>query len=519
MGVSTSFGAHLVLARWYTTVALGMARQFGVLLDAGADAYALTEAASAAMLGGAATAGTETIAVPAAVRQATAVLEPAAPPAAPGQAPAAPRDIARLIDDGRTGTGPRTWRDVAESLRGEARRLEEAAEHLRGAVTALRQGWESAAADMAAQRMTALGAWFEEHAAYVGALASAATAHVEHFRTATTEIPPFAAVVDAERELRAANDANARSGGKLQPAVVRAQVKLSKLYTQSTTGFGNYTFAAAGASTPHPPAPPPGLAPAPADPVPRPGPGDGPVMSPMTDPAHTAPVEPTDAGGGVGEELHTPGPAWPPADVAPGALDPSQDPVLTDTAASVMPQVIPAVIGGVVGGAGGALGGLAGAGSRAMQALSPASMMSGLGEPSGGAPPQQGGGEPAAQPSAPSGGSDEATGSAGGSEPGDTEPAGGQGPLSAPTGLASAPTVAAPMSAPMPGAALSESATAAGAPTGAMMPPMMGGPRGGGSGVENSQLYKQRELQVTVPPNSEPVKGRREGRRSKDGAK
>ena len=38
---------------------------------------------------------------------------------------------------------------------------------------------------------------------------------------------------------------NARSGGAHRVAVVNAQVKVSKLYQASTTGFTSYTFAEA----------------------------------------------------------------------------------------------------------------------------------------------------------------------------------------------------------------------------------------------------------------------------------
>jgi hypothetical protein len=48
---------------------------------------------------------------------------------------------------------------------------------------------------------------------------------------------------------------------------------------------------------------------------------------------------------------------------------------------------------------------------------------------------------------------------------------------------------------------------------GPMIPPMMGGPHSGGSGDEQrKQLYSERKLKVVAPPNSEPVKNRREGR-------
>jgi hypothetical protein len=45
------------------------------------------------------------------------------------------------------------------------------------------------------------------------------------------------------------------------------------------------------------------------------------------------------------------------------------------------------------------------------------------------------------------------------------------------------------------------------------MAPLMGAPRSGNSGDEHrKQLYQERKLKVVAPPNSEPVKGRREGR-------
>ena len=73
-----------------------IARQVGVLLDASATSYDTQEAASAARLGG------QGLAAPA------------------GEVPAAPRDIARLIELGRGGPGPRAWEAVETNLRSDA---------------------------------------------------------------------------------------------------------------------------------------------------------------------------------------------------------------------------------------------------------------------------------------------------------------------------------------------------------------------------------------------------------------
>jgi hypothetical protein len=52
---------------------------------------------------------------------------------------------------------------------------------------------------------------------------------------------------------------------------------------------------------------------------------------------------------------------------------------------------------------------------------------------------------------------------------------------------------------------------------GAMMPPIMpmGGRPSGGGGEDDRRLYPERRVRIETPPNSEPVKGRREARRTR----
>jgi hypothetical protein len=51
------------------------------------------------------------------------------------------------------------------------------------------------------------------------------------------------------------------------------------------------------------------------------------------------------------------------------------------------------------------------------------------------------------------------------------------------------------------------------------MMPLMGAPlagRGeGGGGEDDRRLYQERRLRIETPPNTEPVKGRREARRAR----
>lgn len=528
-GVSDRFSAMVALARSYTRIANGMAARFGVLLDAGAAAYEEQEAASAAALGaaGGLIGGQPLSAPPASAGAGQAggaasgigallggqPLTTAPPVAAAGGVPGSARDIARLIDPGRSGPGPKTWTATEASLRAEARRLDGAAEQLRAAVNTVDAAWVGPSAEAARVRLAALETWYEGHADYVRGLADVAARHVQDFRQATTQIPTWQAVTDGERELRAANDANVRSGGKLQPAVVRAQVALGRLYTDSAKGFANYTFAAA--SPLPPPMPPPQIdpapgpvpAPAPTQPVPTDHPVKAPKLNAVGPPDALGP--PATAGLDVGGD----------EGLGPAGLGLGLDAVEPVEAAGPS-EVVPVILGAVTGGVGGALGGLAGAGERMLQGVTTplaAPMMSGLSglHPGGGGLPDAGGSEPAA-PDA--GGSGPTTPDAGGGgEPGGTEPAGLDGPLSSlATPLASVPAAAAPVAAAAAMSPEAVSPSMAPAMGMGMMPPMMG-PHGGRSGPENKQLYKERQLKVVAPPNSEPVKGRREPRRAPAG--
>lgn len=512
---STQLSAQMVMARMFTTMADGMARQFGMLLDAGATAYDDQETASAVLLGehGPALAGraASTVMPEAAVlpngQGLTAPQDAGAPV---GEVPAAPRDIARLIEAGRTGSGVQTWQAAQTSLQADADRLEKAADLLAAAIGKTQEGWVSQSADAATSRMRALQSWYRGHADYVRELANEVGTHVDNFRKATTEIPQLQAVADSERELRVASEANERSRGKFSAAVSHAQVKLGQLYQASTTGFTNYTVAT-GMTDPRWPVPPPGALADSPDAVLATGPGDAFVGERRPEVTHArAPLAPLDGGSGVEEVLNSGGSTWPPGAVDPVASNPLAG-ALPDPAIDMGAQVIPAIIGGVVGGVGGALGGLVGAGGNALKSMQPASMLNGLEPPhsAGGHSPQSQ--QPSPGPESPSGVGDMKPSHEGGSSVGDTEPAGAPGPLVAPAGVT--PTQAAPVSAPVAASTLPGEAPGASPAMGAMVPPLMGGPRGGQSGNENhKQLYQDRKLKVVAPPNSEPVKGRREGR-------
>ncbi|MCV7034900.1 PPE domain-containing protein [Mycobacterium heckeshornense] len=511
-GVSARLSEQMRLASSYTAAANRVAALYGVVLDANAQSYAAQEAASAATLG----AGGPTAAAPTPPTATLPAGMPAASSAAPdlpaGEVPATPRDISRLID---SGPGTAHMRAAEAQLRSDATQLDAAAAKIESAINTANSGWASASADAATDRMRELHTWYRGHAEYVRGLADEVAGHVENFRNATTQVPRLKTVDDAERELAVAQENNRRSHGMFKPAVAAAQVKVGQVYQEAVSGFGKYT-ALASASSPRVPVPPP-MPPGAAQTMsPKSSAGDSTPVEHMDRSATGDPVDPVDAGAGVDETMTSGGPVWPAGDVDPAGDAPLVDP-LVSPAAEAVPQVVPAVIGGVVGGVGGVLGGLAGAGQRALsgvgQAAAPA--LSGLGQPSGGGEP--GGGEPQS-PEMPSSGGD-FTPDDGGSMPGDTEASSDPGPLSAsPAGAVPAPAAAAPVSAPAAATPAAGEATGGGpAMGGAMMPPLMGAPRGGKSGSDaERKLYRERRLKVVAPPNSEPVKGRREARRVAD---
>lgn len=522
---STRFGARMALARQYAAAANAVAAHYGVKLSASAEAYDRQEDASAAQLGGggAGVGGAQDAADAVSGLSSLPGLAStlgAAPlsGAAPGEVPESPRDIARLIETGRGGVGKQTWQAAEASLHREARELDDAADQMGAAISAAHEGWQSSSADAATAKMRELQSWYRSHADYVRGLAGEAQAHVQNFTRLTASTPTYQDVLAAERELQNAV-AMARRGGLHRAAVVHAQVKVSGHYQTLTTHFSGYSAAEA-LPSPQPPTPPPGLLPDSSDAGTTTTPGDGKVntLKPPAPSTSSAPVDPVQAGNGVGQDL-SPGATFPVGATDPAAAANPLVDALPDTAGSLMPQVIPGLIGGVVGGLGGALGGLAGAGQKAVQSMQQAAapLMNELGQqhPESGEKPQEGGeqssgSEPSPEPaggdlSAPDGG-----GADGGGGGGEMEPAGGAEPMAAPPDVAPTPAAAAPAAAAAP----PEPAPATGM-MGPMMAPPMGASGGRGSGPDVKELYRDRKLKVVAPPNSEPVKNRREGRERK----
>jgi hypothetical protein len=420
-----------------------------------------------------------------------ALVPPTAIPAptAAGVTPTSGREIAQLIHGG---PGPGALEAAAALLQTHANQLDQAAGSIHSARRQNEASWSSNAADAAQTHLVSLEASYAEQAERARGLAQQASTQVENFHRAKNQIPTPQHFDDLERRLIAANKANSAPGsvGRFSGVVAKYQTDLAAANTQAVNGFGGYT---SGAADVHAMQTLPKLA------TTTGGPGPAPEGTPPT------------PGEDQGEDVNTAGLGMPGGDPAADLLGaPSGE------ATDVMSTLLPAVLGGVAGVAGGLLGALSGAGQKLQQAGT--QLASGLAQGASSAvgAMQGPGGEP--DTSGDSGSGDPAGdyGDGGGGDPGGrTEPASSvDGALSAaPASAAAAPAAAPAMYSPTaPAASVAATGGGAGMPMGGgMMPSMMGG-RGGGAGQDDRKLYPERKLKLETPPNSEPVRMRREQR-------
>lgn len=420
-------------------------------------------------------------------------------PASAGTTPTSGRDIATLIHGG---PGPEGLDAAATLLATHADQLDQAAERLRSARWQADASWDSGAAEAATTHLVGLESEYTDQAAQARELAQHATTQAANFRRAKSQIPTPEHFENLERGLRYASQANANPAnmGRYAPVVAKYQTELAAANSQAVNGFGSYTG---------------GAAPLAQMEIQRKVASTTPPSTGHPDPAGSAP----EPGKGDGDDLNTSGPG------APGG-DPSGNPAAdllgapSGMASDMMSTVLPAVLGGVAGMAGGLLGALSGAGQKVQEAGSQLAGGLAQGASSAMGAMQSPGGGDSDKPGGPGGDplSDMGDGGGGDSGAGGTEPASSvDGPLSA----APASAAAAPAAAPAtysPGASAPAVSAAGGAPGGmpmggAMMPPpMMGGRGGAGAGQGDPKLYPERKLKLETPPNSEPVRGRREQR-------
>jgi PPE family len=421
-------------------------------------------------------------------------------PTAAGTTPTSGREIAQLIHGG---PGPGALAAAASLLKVHADQLEQAAGSIRSARHQNDAAWSSDAADAAQRHLVSLEASYTGQADQARGLAQHADTQVENFYRAKNQIPSPETFDELERRLLAASRANSAPGsaGRFSGVVAKYQTDLATANTQAVNGFSGYTSAAADVQAQARPKLATTTAAA-AD-----GPGGAPPAATTSAPG---------ADHGSGSEPDTSG-------VASDDGDPAASSPLGASGGDlgeVMSSLLPAVLGGVAGVAGGLLGALSGAGEKLEQtgtqlasglAQGASSALGAMAKP--GDDPNTSGGSGGGDPSAEAG---DGGGDGGG---GATEPASSvDGPLSAaPASAAAAPAAAPDLYSPAAPTTSAAATGGAGMPGGGgmMPPPMMGGRGGGGAGQDDRRLFPERTLKVETPPNSEPVRMRREQRRAR----
>jgi hypothetical protein len=491
--VASGFAGRIGALGFRTTAANLKTGAAAARLHADADAYEMQDGAGAAGLADAGATVGQLVQVPDVPTPPLPAVP--APPGAPGGiVPITGPQISAVV---HSGPGPQGLLMTAGMLDTQAVELEQAAASVRAASSETTSSWSSGAAEAAEAHLVDLESSYSDQATQARSLASQMRGHADDFARAKAVIPPPQVFDDLQRRLQAAYAANAHpaSMGRFSGQIADLQYKLGAANHDALDGYGRYQDAAqikAATIDPHGTKPDTG-SPAPAD-------------------------DPVGAGGA--QETNHAGTDTQTLDPADPLADPAAFGDAGQAATGLMQTVLPAVLGAVSGAAGGLLGAVSGAGQQLQQAGSQAlgglaqgaNAAMGAGKPSD---PGSGGGPqmPSAEDFDPD------LGGSGGPQPGDTEPAAGGGgggaggPLSAPAG---APAAAAAAPATFSATPAPAAAAATGTPMGgAMMPPMMpmAGRPGGGAGEDDRRLYPEQRMRIETPPNSEPVRGRREARR------
>ena len=483
-------------------------------LVATADTYAAQDVAASAVLASTGPAGGGVVPVPA-----MAAVSP--PPVAMtgttavGAEPVTGEQASMLI---HSGPGADSADAAARALDRHAADLDEAAGRVAAGRSDAAAHWSSVGAQGADTHLRAVQAAYAAQAQSVRALAAGIRAHADDYRRAKSVIPAPAVFADLDQRLRLAIAANNRppTVGAYAPAITTLQARLAEANYSAMAGYGAYRAAAVAGEVTDPPTGPNGTGAAPPDTAAGAdarepeadlilGP-DGQPLGIETDTAGLGDLE-GDLGAGVGV---------------------GEDP------AAMLTTVMPALLGGVSGLLGGVLGGLQAATQGVQQVGT--QLLSGVTQAAAGAAAAQSAGDLGAEIDFGTGdfgdggdfggggggdfgggfGGGDFGGGFGGGDYGATTPA--SLPNTPGTFPAGTPTIAAPatFTGTPAGSAVGPGGYGAG-----MVPPMMpmgmGGAGGAGAGAEDKRLYPERRLRVESPPNAEPVKGRREARKSRAG--
>lgn len=434
-------------------------------------------------------------AMPAAVAAIPAPMLPPLPALPPPAAPLPGEQLAALV---HSGPGSASLRGTASQLRATASRISMLADDTRSYGTLVDAKWQDGQ-QQAGANVAEHARWLDEVDRHLSLLADGADQAANHVDTLIQQTPRPEEFTQAHRQVAVAVAQFKASGGLNPVPVTTATAHLAKKQTQAVAAQETYHGAATVTAAGLP------VTPAPAPPIVRGEPAHQKQGAGKKDPG------PGTAGTPDGQDKTTAGQGQPdtPGQTAagtPGALPPVADPQ-----AAAVPAMVAQIAGTLVGAGTGTLsqlaGGLQGLTSAPLSALS--SLTSGLGGTGSFDPPPPLGAQPDLGAVPDGSGS---PGGDGGSDVGGTIPA-GAGPVSGPA------ISAAPISSAPPATGLSAPSPQTGAAGGGfgggmgMMPPMMGGAgRGQGEGEKDG---KDRRVVLRPTPNTEPVFGELERRRSR----
>jgi hypothetical protein len=432
--------------------------------------------------------------MPAAVAAIPAPTLPPLPALPPPPAPLPGEQLAALV---HSGPGPATLRDTASELRATASRVSALADDTRRYRTLVDTNWQDGQ-QQAGTNIADHARWLDDVNQHLTSLADGADQAARHTDTLIEQTPKPEEFEQARHQVALAIAQFKASGGLNPIPVTTATAHLAKKQSQAVAAQETYHVASTATAAGLPPTP------APAPPIVR-----GEPAHKKQDTAKKKP-EPDTAGEDTTDGQDPAQPETPPHE-APATQAAGPVPV-TDPSTAAVPAMVAQIAGTLVGAGTGTLGqlasGLQGAAAAPLSALS--SLTSGLGD-SGTSwdPPHSLGADPAID-AIPDAGSSDPTGDGGGT--GATTPA-GAGPVSGPA------VSAVPVSTAMPAGGLGG---AAGPQTGTagpgiggmgMMPPMMGGM--GGRPAERERDGKDRRVVLRPEPNTEPVFGELDRRRSR----
>lgn len=433
-----------------------------------------------------------------------------APPGVPaGTEPVTGVQASALIHGGPGADGFDT---AATILAHHAADLERSADQVRAARNTSESSWASSAADTVQSHLHRLEADYVAQAESARRLAGQFRAHADDYRRTKAAIPTPQTFDTLTQRLKMAVAANNTppTVGLYGPSIAALQGQLAEANHTAMAAYQQYRTAAVGSLIPV-----------------VSGNGQGSAAD-GSDSADQGPAEELSAAAAADAAA---GGELPGTDTLSSGADPAAAALGGDPGSELLSTVVPALLGGVTGLVGGLVSGLAAAGQGVQQAGT--QLVGGLTQAAtsaanaaaakanlpdlaadfGGDPgsPELGG----AGDFGGGGGDFPGAGDfGGGGDYGGTSPASlaGGAPGTFP---AAAPVTAAPATFSAGGASAPAAAASAGGP--GMMPPMMPmGMGGAAAGADaDRRLYPERRLRVESPANAEPVKGRREARKTR----